>query len=213
MNSEFNSSNTGEFNNFMKTSSLKSIHKQMKVHRRGISLPKLSAFVSVCDYETVISKHQLRQEKLEICLPECDISSLSCNRGKLFDCVKKVDEYSMAALTAGGFISMSYDYSSSSKAGKGSSSSDSNDWSMSYGSSKSSKGYSMSYDYSSSSKAGKGSSSSDSNDWSMCYGSSKSSNGYSMSYDYSSSSKAGKGSSSGSDSNEPTMTYSPTSSS
>eukprot|EP00956_Cyclotella_meneghiniana_P035999 scaffold120055_cov77-Cyclotella_meneghiniana.AAC.1 len=66
---------------------------------------------------------------------------------------------------------MSYDYSSSSKAGKGScSSSYSNDWSMCYGSSKSSKGYSMSYDCSSSSEAGKGSrSSSDSNEPTMTY--------------------------------------------
>ena len=96
MNSEFNSGNTGGFNNF-KTSSLKSIQKQMKVQRRGISLPKLSTFVSVRDYETVLEKHRLRQEKMDVCLPECDISNSTCNCGMLFDCVKKMDEYDMAA--------------------------------------------------------------------------------------------------------------------
>ena len=97
MNSEFNSGNTGGFSNFMKTSSLKSIQKQMKVQRRGISLPKLSTLVSVRDHETIMSKHRLRQEAMgAVCLPECDISDAACNCRKLFECVKKLDEYDMA---------------------------------------------------------------------------------------------------------------------
>ena len=98
MNSEFNSGNTGGFSNFMKTSSLKSIQKQMKVQRKGISLPKLSTLVSVRDHETIMSKHRLRQEAMgAVCLPECDISDAACNCRKLFDCVKKLDAYDMAA--------------------------------------------------------------------------------------------------------------------
>eukprot|EP00956_Cyclotella_meneghiniana_P011852 scaffold16650_cov38-Cyclotella_meneghiniana.AAC.6 len=104
MNSDFKSGNTGGISNFMKTSSLKSIQKQMKVQRKGISLPKLSTLVSVRDFETVMSKHKLRQEAMEVCLPECDISDTACNCRRLFDCVNKLDEYDMAALTAGGFI-------------------------------------------------------------------------------------------------------------
>eukprot|EP00956_Cyclotella_meneghiniana_P035873 scaffold118872_cov36-Cyclotella_meneghiniana.AAC.1 len=105
MNSEFNSGKTGGFSNFMKTSSLKSIQKQMKVKQRGFSLPKLSTRVTVSDYETIMSKHRLRQEAMgAVCLPECDISDEACNCRKLFECVKKLDSYDMAALTAGGFI-------------------------------------------------------------------------------------------------------------
>eukprot|EP00956_Cyclotella_meneghiniana_P041794 scaffold240115_cov36-Cyclotella_meneghiniana.AAC.1 len=89
----------------MKTSSLKSIQKQMKVQRRGISLPKISTLVSVRDYETIMSKHRTRQEAMgAVCLPECDVSNAACNCRKLFECVKKLDAYDMAALTAGGFI-------------------------------------------------------------------------------------------------------------
>eukprot|EP00956_Cyclotella_meneghiniana_P014462 scaffold21577_cov109-Cyclotella_meneghiniana.AAC.1 len=104
MNSEFNSGNTGGFSKFMKTSSLKSIQKQMKVLRSGISLPKLSTLVSVRDHETIMSKHRLRQEAMDVCQPECDVFNASCNCHKLFECVKKLDEYDMAVLTARGFI-------------------------------------------------------------------------------------------------------------
>eukprot|EP00956_Cyclotella_meneghiniana_P013064 scaffold18706_cov41-Cyclotella_meneghiniana.AAC.1 len=104
MNSEFNSGNAGGFSNFMKTPSLKSIQKQMKVQRKGISLPKLSTLVSVRDHETIMSKHRLRQEAMEVCLPECAVSDKPCNCRKLFDCVTKLDEYDMAVLTARGFI-------------------------------------------------------------------------------------------------------------
>jgi hypothetical protein len=98
MNSEFNSGNVGGIKNFMKTSSLKSIQKQMKVQRRGISLPKLSTLVSVRDHETIMSKHRLRQEAMgAVCLPECDISNAACNCRKLFECVKKLDAYDMVA--------------------------------------------------------------------------------------------------------------------
>ena len=97
MNSEFNSGNTGGFSNFMKTSS-KSIQKQMKVQKRGISLPKISTLVSVRDYETIMSKHRTRQEAMgAVCLPECDVSNAACNCRKLFKCVKKLDAYDMAA--------------------------------------------------------------------------------------------------------------------
>ena len=97
MNSEFNSGNARGFSNFMKSHTVKNIHRQMQVQRKGISLPKLSTLVSIRDYETVMSKHRLRQEAMEVCLPECDISDTACNCLRLFDCVKKLDEYDMAA--------------------------------------------------------------------------------------------------------------------
>ena len=96
MYSEFNSGNAGGFSNLMKTASLKSIQKQMKVQRKGISLPKLSTLVSVRDHETIMSKHRLRQEAMEVCLPECAVSDKPCNCRKLFDCVTQLDEYDMA---------------------------------------------------------------------------------------------------------------------
>ena len=94
MNTEFTSSKS---RGFMKSSTVQSIHRQMKVQRKGISLPKLSTLVSIRDYETVMSKHKLRQEAMEVCLPECDISDTACNCHRLFDCVNKLDEYDMAA--------------------------------------------------------------------------------------------------------------------
>ena len=95
-NNGFVSGNAGGFSNFMKNPSVRNIHKQTKIRRKGISLPKLSTLVSARDYELVMSKHQLRQEAMEVCLPECEPSNTACNCRKLFECVKKMDEYDMA---------------------------------------------------------------------------------------------------------------------
>ena len=81
---------------FMKNPTVKNIHKQMKGQRKGISLPKISTLVSVRDYETVMSKHQLRQGAMGVCLPQCSLADEGCNCRKLFDCVKKLDEYDFA---------------------------------------------------------------------------------------------------------------------
>ena len=86
----------GAFGNFMKNPTVKNIHKQMKGQRKGISLPKISTLVSVRDYETVMSKHQLRQGAMGVCLPQCSLADEGCNCRKLFDCVKKLDEYDLA---------------------------------------------------------------------------------------------------------------------
>ena len=87
----------GAFGNFMKNPTVRNIHKQMNGQRKGIAaLPKISTFVSVRDHETVMSKHQLRQEALGGCLPQCSVSDDECNCRKLFDCVKKLDEYDLA---------------------------------------------------------------------------------------------------------------------
>eukprot|EP00956_Cyclotella_meneghiniana_P000924 scaffold1095_cov36-Cyclotella_meneghiniana.AAC.2 len=80
MNTEFTSS---EARGFMKSSSVQSIHRQMKVQRKGISLPKLSSFVSVRDYETVMSKHKLRQEAMEMDEYDMAATAGSENYGKL----------------------------------------------------------------------------------------------------------------------------------
>eukprot|EP00956_Cyclotella_meneghiniana_P037741 scaffold143621_cov36-Cyclotella_meneghiniana.AAC.2 len=95
-----------EFNsgNFMKIPTAQSIRKQVKVKGRGISLPKISTFVSVRDYNTVMSKHQLREEKMDVCSSECEVSNITCGCSKLFDCVQKLNEYDLAVLSAGGFI-------------------------------------------------------------------------------------------------------------
>ena len=88
----------GAFGGFiMKNPTMKSIHRQMKWHGKGISLPKISTLVSARDYETVMSKHQLRQEALKgVCLPQCSVSDDKCNCRKLFKCVKRLDEYDLA---------------------------------------------------------------------------------------------------------------------
>jgi hypothetical protein len=53
-------------------------------------------------------KHQLRQEAIgEICLPHCDANDMACNCELLFNCVKKIDEYDLAVLTAKGYIDTS----------------------------------------------------------------------------------------------------------
>ena len=86
----------GTFGGFiMKNPTMKSIHRQMKRRRKGISLPKISTLVSARDYETVMSKHQLRQEALK-CGPQCSVSDDKCNCRELFKCVKRLDEYDLA---------------------------------------------------------------------------------------------------------------------
>ena len=86
------------FGNFIKnpTARMHSIHKQLKMHQKGISLPKISTIVSVRDYETVMSKHQLREEAMGICRPKCSVADDECNCKRLFNCVTKLDEYDMA---------------------------------------------------------------------------------------------------------------------
>lgn len=83
--------------NFMEDHpTVQSIHKQVKMHRKGISLPSINSFVSVRDHETVMSKHQQRKEEMGVCEPECSVSDKTCNCGKLFSCIKKMDDYDMA---------------------------------------------------------------------------------------------------------------------
>ena len=89
--------NGGIFSNFFKQSNRQSIQNQMKVQRSGISLPKLSSFLSLHDHDIVMSKHHLRQKAIGgVCLPDCDVSDVVCNCGKLFECVKQMDNYDMA---------------------------------------------------------------------------------------------------------------------
>ena len=94
---DFSFSNDGRaFGSFMNNPNVKNIHKQMKGQRKGISLPKLSTLVASRDYETIMSKHQLRQEAMGICDPQCKVDDTECNCRRLFDCVNNLDEYDMA---------------------------------------------------------------------------------------------------------------------
>ena len=94
------SSDSGVKNGFITNPTTKSIHKQMHFQRKGISLPKISTFVSVRDHGKVMLKHQIRQQAMGICLPSCEVSntedSRACNCERLFGCVQKLDEYDMA---------------------------------------------------------------------------------------------------------------------
>ena len=82
-----------------------SIKKHTQAHRKGLSMPKISSLLSVHDRETVMSKHRLRQEAMgEVCLPQCNMTDVTCNCEQLFGCVKKMDEYDLAVLTADGYI-------------------------------------------------------------------------------------------------------------
>ena len=100
---DFNAA-AGVYDGFTTNPTAKRIHKQAHLQRKGISLPKLSTFVSVRDYPKVISKHRTRQEAMEVCKPNCEVSNKECNCERLFECVKQLDEYDMAVLTAGGYI-------------------------------------------------------------------------------------------------------------
>ena len=94
---QFDYGNAGIFSNFVKQSNSQSINKQNWIHRKGYSLPKISSFVSLRDHNIVMSKHQLRQKAIgDVCLPECGVSDVTCNCGKLFTCVKQMDEYDLA---------------------------------------------------------------------------------------------------------------------
>ena len=74
-----------------RTTSFKHVVHQ---HMTGFSMPSLSNFVSLHDHETVMAKHQLRQEALsdDICLPVCNTTDWQCNCGLLFDCVEEMTE-------------------------------------------------------------------------------------------------------------------------
>ena len=94
---QFDYGNAGIFSNFVKQSNSQSINKQNWIHRKGYSLPKISSFVSLRDHNIVMSKHQLRQKAIgDVCLPECGVSDVTCNCGKLFTCVEQMDEYDLA---------------------------------------------------------------------------------------------------------------------
>ena len=96
---DFNS-DAGIYNGFITNPTTRSIHKQIHFQRKGISLPKISTFVSVRDHGKVMSKHKIRQQAMGTCLPNCEVSnaedSRECNCQRLFDCVQKLDEYDMA---------------------------------------------------------------------------------------------------------------------
>eukprot|EP00956_Cyclotella_meneghiniana_P004505 scaffold5550_cov82-Cyclotella_meneghiniana.AAC.8 len=101
---DFNAA-AGVYDGFTTNPTAKRIHKQTHLQRKGISLPKLSTFVSVRDYEKVIEKHRTRQEAMgTTCQANCDVSDRECNCKRLFECVKQLDEYDLAVLTAGGYI-------------------------------------------------------------------------------------------------------------
>ena len=94
---QFSSSNVDEmYANFMKNPNMQSINKQTRFQRKGVSLPKISTFVSVRDQASVMLKHQLRQEAMDVCLPECSESDMACNCAKLFGCVQQLNEYDLA---------------------------------------------------------------------------------------------------------------------
>jgi hypothetical protein len=99
----FGSFNMGHFKAY------ESIWNHVKSHgKKGFGLPKVNTLVSTKDFETVMLKHQLRQEAIgEICLPHCDINDMACNCEILFDCVRKIDEYDLAVLAAKGYIDTS----------------------------------------------------------------------------------------------------------
>jgi len=74
-------------------------------HLNGFSLPEISKFLSVDDYDIVMAKHELRKNHLgDVCLPQCNTSEWECNCKKLYGCVQNMSEYDLATLTAGGFI-------------------------------------------------------------------------------------------------------------
>ena len=93
--SDFNSA-AGVFNGFIANPTAKSIYKQVHFQGKGISLPKISTFVSVRDHGKVMSKHRIRQQAMDVCLPNCEVSDTECNCERLFDCAQKLDEYDMA---------------------------------------------------------------------------------------------------------------------
>ena len=81
------------------------IKKHAQSHRKTLSMPKISALLSVNDREAIMLKHRIRQEAMgEVCLPQCNMTDVTCNCKKLFDCVNKIDEYDLAVLTADGYI-------------------------------------------------------------------------------------------------------------
>jgi hypothetical protein len=102
---EFGGNNAGHF----RFKAPESIWNHVKSQgRKGFNMPKVTTIVSAKDFETVMLKHQLRQEAIgEVCLPHCDVNDMACNCEVLFDCVRKIDEYDLAVLTAKGYIDTS----------------------------------------------------------------------------------------------------------
>lgn len=103
--SDFGFGTTGRFNFKKHFSKTKHQMHQANFRRTGFSMPKISSFVAIRNHEIVMVKHKLKQDAIgDVCLPQCDVADVSCNCAKLFECVKSMDEYDLAVLTAGGYV-------------------------------------------------------------------------------------------------------------